>query len=183
MTYKYPFSIENPAGERILFHGIEHDPKGDKVILEGFAEPNCGPPMHVHFKQDEGFTIVSGKMGYQLQGQEPVYLEAGASMVFSRGTPHRFWNAGNETLHLKGFVQPANNLVFFLDTLYAAQRISGKEQPEAFTAAFLLTRYKSEFDMLDVPKFVRRVIIPLTYFIGRISGKYAKYKNAPAAVK
>ena len=40
--------------------------------LEGEVEvqPNAGPPMHTHHRQDESFTIVSGVMAYQVLGEE-----------------------------------------------------------------------------------------------------------------
>ena len=33
--------------------------------------------------------------------------------------------------------------------------------------------------MLELPAVVRRVIIPIFYVVGRILGKYEKYKDAP----
>ena len=40
---------------------------------EGFTEPGAGPPLHVHYWQDEGFRVVAGRLGYQLAGGEPKY--------------------------------------------------------------------------------------------------------------
>jgi hypothetical protein len=37
--------------------------------------------------------------------------------------------------------------------------------------------------MAELPLFVKKVIIPITYYIGRILGKYRHFKNAPAPVK
>jgi hypothetical protein len=35
-------------------------------------------------------------MAYQMLGQESKYASAGETVVFQRGTPHKFWAAGNE---------------------------------------------------------------------------------------
>jgi hypothetical protein len=48
--------------------------------------------------------------------------------------------------------------------------------------AFLMTRYRTEYAMLELPTFVRRVVIPVVYVVGRVLGKYEKYRDAPEAV-
>ncbi len=98
------------------------------------------------------------------------------------GTPHRFWNDGEEVLHCKGWIKPANTIVFFLTAIYAAQNKSGKAQPEQFDGAYLVKRYSTEYDLPGIPKFVKKIIIPLIYYIGLLLGKYKQFKNAPESV-
>ncbi|GAB3902770.1 hypothetical protein GCM10028803_30020 [Larkinella knui] len=180
MTIVYPHTIQNCLGETLTFLSVETSPEGDKVLVENQVSPNSGPPMHTHFRQDEELTVVSGKMGYQVLGQEAHYAQAGESVRFNRGIPHKFWNAGQTPLICRGWVQPANTIVYFLSAIYAAQNKSGSEKPEAFDAAYLMTRYASEYDMADIPTFVKKVIIPITYLIGRLLGKYKHFADAPA---
>jgi mannose-6-phosphate isomerase-like protein (cupin superfamily) len=97
MQYQFPFSIETKYGEKIQFLAME----GNKLILEGFCKPMAGPGMHTHLRQDEGVTVISGKIGYQILGEEPQYGGPGDSVTFKRGVPHRFWNAGEDELHIK----------------------------------------------------------------------------------
>ncbi|GAB4039103.1 cupin domain-containing protein [Spirosoma gilvum] len=179
MTISYPHTIQNCLGETLTFLSVETSPEGDKVLVENQVAPHSGPPMHTHFKQDEELTVVSGKLAYQVLGQEVHYAQVGESVLFKRGTPHRFWNAGDDPLICKGWVQPANSIVYYLSAIYAAQNKSGRAQPEAFDAAYLLTRYASEYDMADIPVFVKKVIIPLTYLTGRLLGKYKHFVDAP----
>ncbi len=183
MNYKYPHTIENCIGEKIIFQTIEPTTEGDKVIVESFCKPSAGPVMHTHLKQEEELTVVSGKMGYQLFGQEPQYANVGDTILFKRGTPHKFWAEGQEPLHCKGWIQPANTIVFFLSAVYAAQNKSGKGEPEPFDGAYLLTKYASEYDMPEIPSFVKKVIFPITYFVGLLLGKYKHFKDAPSALK
>lgn len=61
MKIQYPHTIENGHGEKLVIQSIEHEPDGDLVLGENWVQPGSGPPMHVHFLQDEGFTVVSGK--------------------------------------------------------------------------------------------------------------------------
>jgi quercetin dioxygenase-like cupin family protein len=183
MNYQLPHTIQNCLGEILIFKELVKEPDGDKLLIENYVAPKCGPPMHTHFLQDEALTVVQGRLGYQIRGQKPQMAQKGESIVFKRGTPHRFWNAGEEVLHCTGWVKPSNTIVFFLSSIYAAQNKSGSEKPETFDGAYLMKRYASEYDMSEIPKFVKKVIIPLTYYIGKVLGKYKHFKSAPQPVK
>ncbi|MES2650060.1 MAG: cupin domain-containing protein [Bacteroidota bacterium] len=183
MNYTYPHTIQNVTGEKLIFKALLPEPDGDKLLVENFVTPNSGPPMHTHFLQDEALTVVEGKIGYQVQGKPAQFAGVGETVLFRRGVPHRFWNAGEEILHCTGWVKPANTLVFFLSSIYEAQNKSGSEQPEKFDGAYLLTRYKSEFDMAEIPAFVKKVILPITYQVGKLLGKYKHFEDAPEPVK
>jgi quercetin dioxygenase-like cupin family protein len=183
MSFPLPHTIENMVGEKIIFKRIEPSERGDKLIVESFCSPGAGPIMHTHFKQEEALTVVSGKMGYQIQGQEPKFAGPGESVLFERGTPHKFWTEGNENLHLQGWIQPANTIVFFLSAIFAAQNKSGKHEPEKFDAAYLLTKYAKEYEMAELPWIVKKVILPTAYFVGKILGKYHHFKEAPEPLK
>jgi hypothetical protein len=139
--------------------------------------------MHVHYQQDEHFHVTQGTMAYQIPGQEVSYLTKGQSTTFLRNTPHKFWNSGEDELILDCWAKPANNAVFYLSTLYAATHGQKAAQPDPFDGAYLNMRYKSEYGIVELPAFVRKIIIPITYSIGRLLGKYKKFKGAPAPVK
>lgn len=183
MAYQLPHTIENVIGEKLVFKEIIPGPGGDKLIVENFVQPKSGPPMHTHFLQEECITVVSGRMGYQVQGQQPKYATAGETVLFKRGEAHRFWNDGTDILHGQGWVQPANTLVFYLSSIYAAQNKAGTAQPEKWDAAYLLTRYSSEYTMNELPAFVKKIVMPAMYFIGKLLGKYKHFKDAPEPVK
>ena len=183
MTHSLPHTITNCIGEKLIFKELVKEPDGDKLIVENYVTPRSGPPMHTHFLQDEALTVVRGRLGYQIQGQVPQFVEPGGSIIFKRGVPHRFWNDSDEELHCTGWVKPANTLDFFLTAIYEAQNKSGSKQPEKFDGAYLLTRYSSEYDMNELPIFVKKVIIPITYQLGKLLGKYKHFKNAPKPVK
>ena len=183
MEYSLPHTIQNGMGETLIFKNLVKEPDGDRLLVENYVTPQSGPPMHTHFLQDECLTVVKGRIGYQVKGGQPQYAGEGETVLFKRGVPHRFWNAGEEVLHCKGWIKPANTIVFFLTSVFAAQNKTGSERPEAFDGAYLLKRYASEYDMADMPRFVKKLIIPATYYIGRLLGKYRHFKNAPEPVK
>ena len=175
MQHPFPFSIETKYGERINFLRME----GGKLLLEGFCTPMAGPGFHTHLRQDEGVTVVSGKIGYQILGEEPRYGGPGDSVTFKRGVPHRFWNAGDDELHITGWISPAENVVFFLTTLYDALNRGEDKRPELFDGAYLTCRYRREYDAPEIPGFVKKVVMPVAYFIGNLRGKYRKFESAP----
>lgn len=178
MKITYPHTIENCIGEKLIFKSLE----GDKLLVENYVKPGAGPIMHTHFKQEEALTVVSGKIGYQLLGEEPKYAGPGETVLFVRGTPHRFWNAGEDILHCTGYIHPANTIVYYLSAIFAAQNKTNSERPEMFDSAYLLTRYASEYDLPEMPKFVKKVILPLTVSVGKVLGKYKHFEDAPEAV-
>ena len=81
--------------------------------------------MHIHWLQDECLTVVSGHIAYQIEGQPVQYAAEGDTILFKRGTPHRFWNDVTTTLNCTGWISPVNSVVFFLSAIYTAQNKSG----------------------------------------------------------
>jgi quercetin dioxygenase-like cupin family protein len=183
MKIVYPHTIENKFGEKLIFKGIEKGPDGERMIVENYVQPGCGPLMHTHFQQDESLTVVNGTMGYQLLGEAEKIAKEGDTVTFKAGSPHRFWNAGEDVLHCTGWVSPPNSLAFYLTAIYQAMDNGKGERPETFDAAWLLTTYASEYDMPSIPSFVKKVIMPTTVFIGKLLGKYKHFKDAPAPLK
>lgn len=181
MLRPYPYTIDNGHGELLTFKGITQGPDGVRVEAEGVAQPGAGPPMHVHYLQDEAVRVVSGKLGYQVLGEEPQVAGPGQLVVWPAGTPHKWWNAGDEELRSTGWCKPPDNIEFFLGTLFASTKENGG-RPGLFDAAFLLTRYRSEFGMVDMPAMVRHAVIPIVYAAGTVLGKYRKFKDAPEPI-
>lgn len=183
MNIKYPHRIENCMGEILVFTALQQEEGGDRLLVENYTAPGMGPVMHTHWLQDECLTVIKGRLGYQIQGQPKKYIGEGETVLFKKGTPHRFWNDGQEVLNCKGWVKPANTLVFFLSSIFAAQNKSGSAQPENFDAAYLMTRYASEYDLPEIPVFVKKAVMPLTYEVGKLLGKYKHFSNAPEPLK
>jgi quercetin dioxygenase-like cupin family protein len=176
----YPKVIESGGGEQITFLRLVKDGAGERLEVENPVQPGAGPPMHVHYKQEENLTVVSGKLGYQCLGEQPRFATKGETVRFEAGVTHRFWNAGPDALRCSGFARPANNLEYFLTELYRSTKVTGGRRPDPFDAAFLATRYKTEFGMAAIPAPVQAVLFPLLLVIGRLTGKFKKFADAPA---
>lgn len=179
--YSYPHSIDNGAGERLIFMRRVAGRLGDRIEAEStVTSPGAGPPMHAHLHQEEGFTVLEGRIGYQRLGESAQFAGPGESVVFRAGDPHKFWNAGDSMLRCTGYIEPADNLEYFLAALFDSTKRAGGRRPDIFEAAFLTRRYRSEFVMLEIPSAVQRVVFPLLVTLGHVLGKYKRYADAPA---
>ena len=181
MTDAFPYTIDNGAGETLTFVRVVPTDRGDRLEVEFRALAGAGPPMHAHHLQEEAMTVLAGKVGYQIPGGPPQYAEAGESVVFPPGVAHRWWNAGTTELQGTGWMMPPLNGRYFLTALFASMKQSGGKRPGLFDVAFLLTRYRSEFAMLQIPAVVQRLLFPILLVVGRLLGKYRRYADAPPA--
>lgn len=178
MDIALPYTIENKAGEKLTFTKITVKDGEEYLEAENEVQPGVGPPMHVHYKQDECLTVVSGKMGYQELGSEPGFAGPGESLLFKAGTPHKFWNAGTDVLYCKGYITPPDNVVYYLSEVYKSLNENGG-RPGMYDSAFLLNRYKTEFGMLEIPWFVQKILFPIVLFFGNLTGRHKKFADAP----
>lgn len=178
----YPHTIDNGAGERLTFARRVPGANGDRVEGDAHVAPGAGPPMHVHYLQDEGFTVVRGRIGFQRGSQDPEYATEGATIVFRAGESHRFWNAGQEDLYCTAYIEPAGNAEYFLAALFASQKNNGGVRPDLFDVAYLTRRYRTEYALLEIPAVVQRLVFPILVLFGTMLGRYAKYADAPEAM-
>ncbi len=180
--YTYPHTIENGGGERITFIRVVPGTTGDRLEVQNVVTPGSGPPMHVHYFQEEAVTVLKGRIAYQRPGEPPQFAGPGETIAFKAGEPHKFWNAGQDDLLGTGYIEPADNVEYFLAELYASTKRNGG-RPSLFDAAFLLGRYRSEFGMLEIPAAVQRFVFPVLVVVGTLLGKYRRYADAPAPVR
>jgi uncharacterized cupin superfamily protein len=179
----YPHTIDNGAGERITFLRRVPGASGERVEGENVTSPGAGPPIHVHHVQVEWFTVKSGRLGYQRHGGPELFADPGETVTFAAGEGHRFWNPGPEALVSTAWVEPADNVEFFLGALFASARQNGGTRPDPFDAAYLLTRYRREFTLLEIPAFVVRFVFPLQVALGHLLGKHREFADAPPPVR
>lgn len=181
--FSYPHTIDNGLGERLTFLRRTSTRDGEVVEVENLVRPGAGPPMHVHHHQEEALTVRSGRLGYQRKGEEPRFAEAGETVKFLPGEAHRFWNAGSDELRCTGYIRPPDSVEYFLRGIYEAQKKSGRHRPDPFDAAYLITRYRDEFALDEIPGFVARFVFPLQVLLGHVLGRYGKFADAPPPVR
>src|SRR5687768_3897341 len=134
--------------------------------------------MHVHYHQEEVFTVQRGRIGYQRAGEPEQFAGPGETVAFKAGEAHRFWNAGQDDLWCTGYVEPADSVEYLLTELFESTKRSGKGRPDPFDIAFLMTRYRSEFAPADIPVPIQRLAFPVLTAIGTLLGRYRRYADA-----
>ncbi len=173
-----PRTITNGGGESLTFLGMREG----RLQVRSVAKPGAGPPMHVHHRQDESMTVERGTVTYQYEGEEPRTAGPGETVTFRAGSVHRWWNAGEDDLECEGWIGPPDNFEYFLTALFSSLEATGGKRPRMYDAAFLLTRYRTEFGMTEIPQPVQRLVFPVVLAVGRLLGKHRRYADAPAPV-
>ena len=183
MRYTYPHTIDNGAGERLTFLRRVPGRTGERLEVENVVGPGAGPPMHVHHFQEEALTVQQGRIGYKRLGEAAQFAGLGETVVFKAGEVHKFWNAGEDDLHCTGYIEPADNIEYFLAEIFASTKLLGGKRPNPFEAAFLTRRYRTEFGMTEIPAPVQRFVFPILIAFGKLLGRYRKYADAPEPVR
>ena len=180
--FSYPHTIDDGHGEQLTFVRRVHTPNGDRLEGYNVVAPGAGPVMHAHLLQAEGLTVKEGRIGYQRLGEAPRYAGPGERVHFEPGEAHRFWNAGDGPLRCDAYIEPADNVEYFLAEVFASKRRNGGERPSLFDAAYLTRRYRSEYIMYGIPTMIQRFVFPVVVAIGTVLGRYRRYADAPAPV-
>ena len=104
-----PFRGVNPNDLKVS----QKDTAGTMAIFEYIGTEKVGPPMHLHFKQDEMFYIADGEYLFQV-GDEKHTLKTGDSIFLPRQIPHT-WLQLTDKGKLVYWLQPAGKMeAFFL---------------------------------------------------------------------
>jgi mannose-6-phosphate isomerase-like protein (cupin superfamily) len=100
----------------IRFKVATRDSGGNVFIIEHEHLLKGGPPLHVHFNQDEWFYVMEGQVDFQV-GSERKRLGPGESVLAPRRVPHCFSGSGEKPAHMIIAFTPAGKMEqFFRDT-------------------------------------------------------------------
>ena len=130
-----------------------------------------GPPLHIHFREDEHTKVVAGTLSASVDGKDLV-VEAGGSACFPKGSVHRWWNDGDEELVFQGVAAPAVDLDRYLQALFEVINAGGSNHPSVFYMAHLICRHRHTHLALGVPRALQRVLFPMVVVLGTLLGKY-----------
>ena len=79
----------------------------------------------------------------------------------------------------RGIIRPPDNAEYFLGEIFASMKPNGGKRPGIFDAAYLSHRYRSEFEMLEAPAPVRRLVFPVIAAVGTLFGLHRRFAGAP----
>lgn len=178
-------SIENPVtGERLVFHLTSAETKGEKVVFETFVQPGgFVAAAHVHPSQEERFEVLSGTVGFRL-GRTRLVAGPGERLVVPAGTPHTFWNAGDEVARFLCEVRPALQFERLIETMFglaAAGKTNRKGMPNPLRLAVVAQHHFDDVRLPFPPAWMQRAGLALGAPLGRLLGYQATFAHATAA--
>jgi quercetin dioxygenase-like cupin family protein len=173
-------TIENPVtGERMTFLATARDTDGDAIVIETVVQPDgFVAAAHVHPSQTERFAVAEGTLGLKVGG-EKITLEPGDVAVVEAGTPHKFWNAGEEPVRFVCEVRPALQFESLLETMFALAadgKTNRKGMPNPLRLAVIA---KAHFDTVRLPfppAWMQAAGLALGSPLGRLLGYGATYE-------
>jgi quercetin dioxygenase-like cupin family protein len=165
--------LENRHTGEVLFLSRTHLESGEEAIrLRGSLPPGGdGPPLHIHARETERGTVLSGRLGALVDGKEMV-LEAGEEFVFPAGQMHTWWNAGDELLETEGIAYPAADLDRYLQAMFAVLNAGKAGRPSPVYAAHIARRHSATQYAAIMPRPLQRLLFPVLVTFGHLTGKY-----------
>jgi mannose-6-phosphate isomerase-like protein (cupin superfamily) len=175
--------IENPVtGERAI---VRRAPGPDRspLVADLYARPGAAVVgEHVHPHSTEAFTVVRGTLGLRLGGVES-RAEAGSRIVVPAGTPHDWWNVGDETAWVIVEVDPGGRFEAMIRNLFGLARdgrTDGTGRPGLLQAALLAREFDDTIRFTSPPRVVQRTVFaalaPLARLRG-LQGRYPRYER------
>lgn len=180
--------IENPVtGERILFRKTSRETGGEAVVIECFVQPDgFVAAAHVHPGQEERFEVLRGAVGFRTPLGERI-VGPGERVTVPAGTPHRFWNAGEDEAHFVCEVRPALTFEQLVETMFALAadgKTNAKGMPNPLRLAVIANAHFDTVRLPFPPAWVQRVGLALGAPLGRLLGYGPTYEprvdSAPA---
>jgi quercetin dioxygenase-like cupin family protein len=175
-------TIHNPVtGERIVFHQTAADTDGEAVVIETFVEPHgFVAAAHIHPSQEERFQVLRGTVGFKI-GREKQVAGPGTRVTVPAKTPHRFWNAGDETAQFVCEIRPALQFESLLETMFALAadgKTNRKGMPNLLRLAVIANAHFDTVRLPFPPAALQKLGLVLGSPVGRILGYGAVYTPA-----
>jgi len=179
-------TIENPVtGERLVFRKTSRETGGQAVVIETFVQPNgFVAAAHVHPSQEERFEVLRGSVGFKI-GRKKVVAGPGQRITVPAGTPHKFWNAGDDEAQFVCEIRPALQFESLLETMFALAadgKTNRKGMPNLLRLAVIA---HANFDTVRLPfppAIVQRMGLALGSPAGRLLGYEPTYVPGAGSV-
>jgi quercetin dioxygenase-like cupin family protein len=176
--------IENPVtGERAVVRLGTEESGGSRLVADLYVRPGGAVVTeHVHPSIEEWFTVVSGRVGFRLDGQESI-AEPGERLYVAPGVAHDWWNAGEEEAHVVVDIQPGARFEEGVVNMFGLAR-DGKTNDKGMPNLLQLAVFAREFEdvmyLSRPPRIVQKLLFGALAPVARLlgyRGSYPKYVN------
>jgi quercetin dioxygenase-like cupin family protein len=167
-------TLENPVtGEVMTFHATSRETGGEAVQVETIVRPDgFVAAAHVHPYQTERFEVLEGRLGLQV-GDRELVAGPGEVATVPKGTPHRFWNAGDRDARFLLEIHPAlefESLIETMFTLAAEGKTNRKGLPNPLRLAVIARSHFNTVRLPFPPAWMQRAALAIGAPLGRLFG-------------
>jgi hypothetical protein len=152
-------------------------------VIETYVQPNgFVAAAHVHPSQEERFEVLRGTVGFRV-GREKLVAGPGKRLTVPAGTPHKFWNAGDEVAHFVCEIRPALQFESLIETMFslaADGKTNRKGMPNPLHLAVIAQAHFDTVQLPFPPAILQRIGLALGSPLGRALGYEPVYVPAPA---
>ena len=159
------------TGERLSLLRVARNGETWLSIKGSLPAGSEGPPLHVHVDEDEEGEVVSGTLG-AIVGDREIRARAGEHVFLPRRVPHRWWNAGDDTLVFEGWAKPANDLDRYLQAIFEIANASPTGRPSLVYFAHLALRHRRSQRIVGPPAAVQAILFRVLVALGTLLGRY-----------
>src|SRR4028119_2447891 len=110
---------------------------------------------HVHPAIEETFTVVSGRVGFRIDGRKSI-AEPGQRLHVPAGTAHDWWNAGDEEARVSVEIRPGERFEEMALNLFGLAQ-DGKTNPKGMPNPLQAAIFAREFG--DVLRFTKSPLV------------------------
>ena len=175
-------TLENPVtGERLVFHKTSRETNGEAVVVETFVRPGgFVAAAHVHPGQEERFEVLAGSVGFRL-GRRKLVAGAGERVTVPAGTPHKFWNAGDDEARFVCEIRPALRFEQLIESMFALAadgKTNRKGMPNVLRLAVIARAHFDTVRLPFPPAVLQLAGLALAAPVGRLVGYRPAYVPA-----
>ncbi len=166
--------IENPVtGERAVVRIGTRETAGARGVVDLHVRPGGAVVgEHWHPAMDERFTVLRGRVGFRLGGEERI-AALGSEIHVPAGARHDWWNAGDEEALVRVEVSPAARFeAMILNFFGLAQdgKTDARGLPGLLQLALLVREFRDAIRFTRPPQVVQTVLFGLPAPVARMMG-------------
>ncbi len=127
-------------GQTITCKVRSEDTQGAYSVIEQLAPPQSGPPLHIHYHEDEILYILEGTWEIQLRNQTFTATK-GTIATLPRNIPHTFKNVGSSPSKVLVTIIPGGFERFFEEV----NQLPPASPPDIERVKAIARKYELEF--------------------------------------
>lgn len=171
-TERSALVLENRHTGEVL--NLRRFARGDEVWLEirGSLPPHSeGPPLHIHFNEDEEGSVLSGVLSAVVDGRR-ITGRPGDPVSLPRGLAHRWWNDADEPLEFLGYARPVIDFDRYVQAMFDVMNASPAGRPSLFYMAHAALRHRDTQAVLLMPRPIQAIVFRVVVALGTVLGRY-----------